>query len=69
MTKVQAVVEVLQEKGGKATWPEIYNAISIFYPEAKVSKFWQEGIRGVVYREIRAGQTFKFASKGVIALK
>jgi hypothetical protein len=64
MTKVEAVKKVLKEYGGQATWPQIYEGITEHYPEAKKSKFWQEGIRGVVYREIRAGATFEFADKG-----
>jgi hypothetical protein len=69
MTKVEAVKKVLEANGGQATWPQIYEGIEIHYPAAKVSKFWQEGIRGVVYREIRAGANFEFGGKGVIKLK
>src|SRR5215212_5101959 len=64
MTKVEAVVKVLKEFGGQATWPQIYEGIEEHHPEAKKSKFWQEGIRGVVYREIRAGSTFELGDKG-----
>jgi hypothetical protein len=55
MTKVQAVEKLIKAKGGKATWEQIYNGIEKFYPDAKASQFWQEGIRGVVYREMRYG--------------
>lgn len=67
-TKVGAVVKVLKKHKGTASWATIYNEIEKFYPEAKKSAFWQEGIRGVVYREIRYGRTFKMASKGVLVL-
>lgn len=69
MTKVQAVQALLEKLGGQATWKQIYDGIEKFYPAAKVSDFWQEGIRGIVYREIRYGRTFQFASKGLIALR
>ena len=69
MTKVQAVAEVLKKNKGKATWAQIYQGIEEFYPAAKASKFWEEGIRGVVYREIRAGATFEMGGKGIIRLK
>jgi hypothetical protein len=68
MTKVEAIAKLLRAKGGKANWAEIYSGVGKYYPQAKVSKFWQEGLRGVVYREIRAGQTFKFEGKGIISL-
>ncbi len=70
MRKVDAVVEVLKAKKSKsATWSEIYATVAKAHPEFKKSKFWQEGIRGVVYREIRAGATFKMATTGVVALR
>lgn len=69
ITKVDAVVKLLKKKGGEATWEEIYNGIEKFYPTAKASKFWQEGIRGVVYREMRYGRTFQMAGRGTISLK
>jgi hypothetical protein len=69
LTKVQAVVAFLKKNKGQATWAQIYEGIEKFYPMAKSSDFWQEGIRGVVYREMRYERTFKFAGKGVIALR
>ena len=68
ITKVQAVVMILNEQGGSATWQKIYGDIERFYPTAKKSKAWKEGIRGVVYREIRSGRTFRIDSKGVVTL-
>lgn len=69
MTKVEAIAKLLKAKGGEASWAEIYDGIGRYYPAAKKSKHWQEGIRGVVYREVRAGVTFKMADKGVVALR
>ena len=70
MTKVGAVVEVLKAKKDKqATWAEIYAAVAKAHPKFKTSLFWQEGIRGVVYRETRYKRTFKMAEKGVVALR
>lgn len=68
MTKVDAVKKLILKNGGTANWTEIYSKIEKFYPDAKVSEFWQEGLRGIVYREMRYGRTFKFVAKGVIGL-
>jgi hypothetical protein len=67
-TKVEAIATFLTENGGKATWREIYENIERFYNEAKASSEWQAGIRGVVYREIRNGLTFKKIGSGTFAL-
>jgi len=64
-TKVQAIVRLLSDRGGSATWSDIYENIGKYRKGAKTSEFWKEGLRGVVYREIRAGRTFKFADKGI----
>jgi len=57
-TKVEAIRKVLEDLGGKATWQEIYDNIGKYYPAAKTSKAWKEGIRGVLYREIKKGRNF-----------
>jgi hypothetical protein len=67
-TKVQAIVALIKKNGGTASWDDIYKNIEKFYPTAKASQFWQEGIRGVVYREIRYGRTFKMVETGVVGL-
>lgn len=69
LTKVEAVVAIIKKHKGQATWEQIYNQIERFYPGAKNSKFWQEGIRGIVYREIRYGRTFEMASRSTVALR
>ncbi len=68
-TKVKAIANLIKENGGTATWEEIYSNINRYYKGAKESKYWQEGLRGVVYREIRNGHTFKMVGKGVVELK
>lgn len=68
MTKVKAIVRIMQENGGQATWSEIYGKIGRYYKGAKASKDWQAGIRGVLYREIRNGQTFKKVGPATFAL-
>ena len=59
MTKGQAIKKVMQEQGGSATLKDIYQKTGRYYKGVKASKNWQAGIRGVLYREIRNGRTFK----------
>jgi hypothetical protein len=68
MTKVEAIKKVLEDNNGIATWNVIYNQIEKFYPDAKNSKQWQAGIRGVLYREIKKGKNFKKVGLGLIGL-
>lgn len=68
MTKVEAIKKVLEDNGGIATWEIIYNEIERYYPEAKVSKEWSAGIRGVLYREIKNNRNFKKIDEGTFAL-
>jgi len=69
MTKVEAIKKVLEEFNGVATWEQIYNNIEKYYPSAKESIVWKEGIRGVLYREIKKGKNFKRIGLGIYALK
>jgi len=69
VTKVEAIKKVLEEFGGVATWEQIYDNIEKYYPTAKASKAWKEGIRGVLYREIKRGKNFKRIGLGIFALK
>jgi len=69
MTKVEAIKKVLEDFNGIATWEQIYNNIEKYYPAAKISKAWQEGIRGVLYREIKKKKHFKKIGLGIFALK
>jgi hypothetical protein len=69
VTKVEAIKRVLEEFNGVATWEQIYNNIEKYYPSAKASKAWKEGLRGVLYREIKKGKNFKRIGLGIYALK
>ena len=68
MTKVEAIKKVLEDNGGIATWEIIYNEIEKYYPEAKKSKEWSAGIRGVLYREIKNDKSFKRIDEGTYSL-
>ena len=69
MTKVDAIEKVMRSNGGSASLSTIYQQIGRYYKGAKASNEWQAGIRGVLYREIRNGRTFKKVSDAVYALK
>ncbi|GAB1401884.1 hypothetical protein MASR1M68_07950 [Elusimicrobiota bacterium] len=68
MTKVEAIKKILENNGGIATWEIIYNEIEKYYPEAKQSKEWSAGIRGVLYREIKNNRNFKKIGEGTFTL-
>jgi len=68
MTKVEAIKKVLEDNGGIATWEIIYNEIEKYYPEAKKSREWSAGIRGVLYREIKNNKNFKKIDDGTFSL-
>ena len=56
MTKIDAIIKVMEDNGGTANWQIIYDNICKYYPSAKDSEEWQAGLRGVLYREIRTSQ-------------
>lgn len=66
MTKVEAIEHVLQDNGGAASWNYIYENIERYYPAAKVSKEWEAGIRGVLYRDLN--KRFKRVGLSIYAL-
>jgi hypothetical protein len=68
MTKVEAIEKLLLDNDGIATWGMIYHEIGKYHPNAKRSDTWQEGIRGVVYREIRNKRRFKIFAPGTVSL-
>ncbi len=68
MTKVEAIKQVMLELGGTATLNDIYENIEKYYPTAKVSKEWQAGIRGVLYRELNHQKMFKKIGLSIYAL-
>jgi hypothetical protein len=52
MTKVEAIIKIMNNYNGIATLQLIYNEIEEYYPNVKKSKDWTAGIRGVLYREL-----------------
>jgi len=66
MTKVEAIAALMQANGGTASLKNIYDNIEQYYPAAKVSKDWEAGLRGVLYRDI--GKTFKRVGLSLYAL-
>lgn len=59
MTKVQAIIRVLEDHNGIATWKIIYDEIEKYYPTIKSPKDWEAALRGVLYRELYANRYFK----------
>lgn len=55
----------MEDYGGVVTWNIIYNEIEKYYPNAKKSDSWQEGLRGVLYRDI--GKKFQRIEKSTFA--
>jgi hypothetical protein len=68
MTKVQAIVKVMQANWGKATLQEIYQRAGHYYKGVKATADWQAGLRGVLYREVRNGRTFRKIGEATYAL-
>lgn len=68
MTKVEAIIKVLEDSGGIATLSQIYNKIDAYYPNVKASKEWSAGIRGVLYRELKSNRNFKKIGLSIYAL-
>jgi hypothetical protein len=60
ITKVQALVKLMKDNGGKANLTTIYQKIGAYYPELKQIKKLDEiakaGIRGVLYRDCDKGR-------------
>lgn len=69
MTKVEAIERVMKDNGGTASLNVIYENITKYYPNAKSSSKWQEGIRGVLYRELNNSRRFKRIGLGIFALE
>ncbi len=67
MTKIEALTSLIADNGGIADWQIIYDNIEKYYPNAKNSTKWQEGLRGVLYRGIKTG-LLKKIDTGVFAL-
>ena len=68
MTKIQAIAKVMADNGGVANLDMIYDNIEKYCPSAKDSTTWREGIRGVLYRELRNNRMFKKIGLSIYAL-
>ena len=68
MTKSEAIEQVMKENGGAASLDIIYKNICKYYPDAKASKEWEAGIRGVLYRDVRNNRRFKKIGLSIYAL-
>ena len=68
ITKVKALINLLGDNGGAASWQYIYENIERYYPNAKAAKSWDAALRGVLYREWQNGRHFKRIGLGVYAL-
>jgi hypothetical protein len=68
ITKVEAIEDIMRDNEGTATLQEIYNRIGSYYHNLNHNTDWQAGLRGVLYREIRNGHTFKKIDKATYAL-
>lgn len=67
-TKASALISLLGDNGGAASWNDIYDNIERYYPNIKAPKDWEAALRGVLYREVKNGRYFKRISAGVFAL-
>lgn len=68
MTKVDAIIKVMQDNNGLANWAIIYNEMERYYTDIKQSLEWKAGVRGVLYREIKNHRNFKKIDDGLFAL-
>ena len=68
MTKVEAIIKVMQDNWGIANWKILYSELGKYYPEIKKSKEWQSWVRGVLYREIKNWKSFKKIDEWIFAL-
>jgi len=68
MTKVQAIKKLMEDNEGLASLSLIYEYIEEYYPNAKKSKHWEAGLRGVLYREINNNKTFKKIDNALFSL-
>lgn len=68
MTKVEAIAKVMEDNGGTASLNYIYENITKYYPTANNSEKWREGLRGVLYREIRNNRRFKKIGLSIYAI-
>lgn len=68
ITKVDAIIKVMQDHNGLANWKILYNELEKYYPNIKNQIDWKAGIRGVLYREINNNKNFKKIGEGLFSL-
>lgn len=68
MTKVEAIIKVMQDNWGLANWKILYNELEKYYPEIKKSNEWEAWVRWVLYREIKNWKNFKKIDEWIFAL-
>ena len=68
MTKVEAIVKIMQDNDGIASLGLIYANIERYYPNVKKPKEWQAAMRGVLYRDLYQNKTFKKLDNGLFSL-
>ena len=69
MTKIKAIEKVMEDFGGAASLEIIYDNIEKYYPGIKDGEKWKEGVRGVLYREVRNHRMFKKIGLSIYALE
>lgn len=75
-TKVEALVQLIQDNGGQANWQTIYQKIAVYYPAVKhaqgeaLTEIAKAGIRSVLYRDCDKGRNiFTKIGDGTYGLK
>ena len=68
MTKVEAIIKVMQDNKGIANWKILYNELEKYYPDIKKSNEWKAWVRWVLYREIKNWKNFKKIEEWIFAL-
>ena len=58
-TKIEAIRKVMEANGGKATLAQIYKQAKKYKKDVDRADDWKDGLRGVLYREVRNGKNFK----------
>jgi len=68
MTKVEAIIKVMEDNSGITNWKILYSELEKYYPEIKKSNTWQAWVRWVLYREIKNWKNFKKIDEWIFAL-
>ncbi len=59
LKKVEAIKRVVENNDGQATLQEIYANAKKYKKDVETAADWKAGFRGVLYRDVRNGKTFK----------